>query len=347
MGSGLASRKTEFFILLAFLGLGLAALHVRPPAAPFGMLLATLGAFAAALALLRHWQMALSAALAPLPGALWFGAAPYALCVALAILMTASFQMGLLTGGKDWKAMRTCLPSLAATLVFAGLWALHAPAQLGSFLASALAVLVLLPALIFTIALDEDAIAKGNRQRELLLRAFVPLAEPRWTMSFAGAGLLLALLGYLEISRRPPAFDWWSCALIALIVAMLSRDARNALAALGVSVLLLLYTGGVGGAQLLFLLLVCRLAHQAASRRGGGETALSALLLTVEDMGPQILFAGLAAMIAASLRGGLQPVLHAACAVVGSLILFPAFTGALYVLFPGRRSLEDRYRPNP
>jgi hypothetical protein len=347
MTSGFASRKVRFLILFVFLGSALAALHFVPPSAPFDLMLAALGGFAAALALLRNWEMALAAALAPLPGALWFGPSPYGLCVALAILMAAARQDALLKTDVSKAAFWKCLPALAGALFFALLWALHAPVQLRSLVASGLAVTLFLPALALSVTLDEDAIARGNRQREMLLRIFAypaHLAEPRWSMSFTGAGLVLAVLGYSRISHHPPAFDWLSCALIALIVMMLSRDGRSALAALAVSALLLIFTGGVSGAQLLFLLFVLILARAAKGWCAAGETAPIAFLHTIENIGPPILFAGLAAMIAAFPPGGVPAVLHAAYSLVGSLILFPAFAGTLYALFPGRRSIEERYR---
>jgi hypothetical protein len=344
---GLASRRLRFLILFLFLGSILAALRFVPPPVPLGMTLAALGGFVIALALLRNWQMALSAVLAPLPGIFWFGAAPYALSVSLAILMAAACQDALLKGQDSKAALWKCLPALAGTLLFALLWALHAPVQLRSLLASALAVAVFLPALVLTVTLSEDAIARGNRQRETLLRIFAHparLAEPRWSLSFTGAGLVLAVLGYSRISHHPPAFDWLSCAAIGLIVVIFSRDGRSALAALAVSALLLVFTDGVSGTQLLFLLFVLVLARAAKDWREAGETAPSAFMHTLENIGPPVLFAGLAALVAALPRGGLLAALHAAYSLVGALILFPAFAGTLYALFPGRRSMEERYR---
>jgi hypothetical protein len=252
-----------------------------------------------------------------------------------------------LRGEDATAAMGKVLPALAGTLLFAVLWGLHAPVQLRSLLMSSLATALFLPALVLISSFGEDAVVRGNRQREILLRVFAypaRLAEPRWSMSFAGVGLVLAVLGYSQILHHPPVFDWLSGGVIALIVLILVRDGRSALAALAVSALLLIFTGGVSGTQLLFLLFVLLLARTATRWREAGETASAAFMHAIEDTGPPILFAGLAAMIAALARGGPLAALHAGYSLTGALILFPAFAGTLHALVPRRRSVEELYK---
>lgn len=192
----------------------------------------------------------------------------------------------------------------------------------------------------------EDAIARGNRQRENLLRlsGFAAcLAQPRWCLSLSGAGLVLAVLGYFQIAVRPPNFDGLAALAAGLIIVLLTRDGRAALAGVMSSGLLLLFTGGVGEALLLFLFFALVLVRSAAAWRGAGEATAMAWARTIEDHGATLLFAGVAAAIAASLDGGVPAGRYAGFAVIAALLLFPAFTGALYDLFPPRRSVEDIY----
>jgi hypothetical protein len=224
---------------------------------------------------------------------------------------------------------------------------LHAPVQLTALLAASLATAFCLPAVLLSVPVGEDAMTRGNRQREALLRLFgfaARIAEPRWSLSLAGVGLVLAVLAHFQIARQVPVFDWLSGLAIAAIAFALCRDGRSALAALAASALLLLFTGAVSGAQLLFLLFALGLGGVVAGWRDAGESEIMAWTRTIEDHGASVLFAGLAAMIAATLRGGAPAALHAFFGLAAALILFPAFAGSLHHLFPRRRRVEDIYR---
>jgi hypothetical protein len=334
-------------ILLVFAALAVwGAIAVSEPQ-PVTLAAAALGGFLAAYARLRHVWLALAAALAPLPGILWFGQAAYALSIAFAILMTADYSDALLKEQNPHIALARALPPLAGALLFACLWSLHVPVQLPGLLAAAAVTALCLPVLAFSVIFGEAAIVRGNRQREKLLRIFAfagNIAEPRWSISLSGAGLVLAVLGWFEITAMPPAFDWLAAPVAGLLIFAFTLDIYAGFAGLAAAALILLFTGGVGGALLLFLLFALFLARTARRFRAHGEAAQMAMRRAMEEEGSSILFAGLAAMIAAVPRGGAVAALHAGCGLIAALILFPAFAGALRSIFPARRSIEEIYR---
>jgi hypothetical protein len=339
----------RFLTVLLFAAATIAALWYVPQPVPLAPGLAALGVFGVALARLRHPGLALAAALAPFPAILWFGTSAYALMLAFAMLTIAAYGDAALKNENGLAAIAKPLPALAGTLLLAILWSLHVPVQLQSLLAIAAATIVALPALVLTAGFDEDAIVSGNRQRETDLRVFAivaRIAEPRWSLALTGAGTVLAVLGYFQIARQPPHFDWLAAPLAAAIVVVLTRDARGAVAALAVCALLLLFTGGVGGALLLFLLFALVLGRAVAAWRAAGESETMAWTRAIEEQGATILYAGLAAMIAAVTRGGPTAALHAGFGLIAALILFPAFSGALHAAVPRRRSVEELYRSN-
>ena len=110
--------------------------------------------------------------------------------------------------------------------------------------------------------------------------------------------------------------------------------------------MLLLFTGGVNGALLLFLFFAGVLGEAVSAWRGAGETTPMAWTRALEDHAATILFAGVAAASAAGFRGGVTATLHAGLGLIAALILFPAFAGALHHVFPPRRSVEELYRSN-
>ena len=138
-------------ILLVFAALALWGAYAVPEPAPLGLAAAALGGFLAAYARLRHFSLALAATLAPLPGILWFGPAAYALCIALAILITADYGDALLREESPNGAFGRALPSLAGTLIFACLWSLFAQVNLPSLLAAAAATALCLPPLVLSV----------------------------------------------------------------------------------------------------------------------------------------------------------------------------------------------------
>jgi hypothetical protein len=339
----------RFLTILLFAAATIAAFFYVPQPVPWAPGLAALGVFGVALARLRHPGLALAAALAPFPAILWFGTSAYALIIAFALLTIAAYGDAVLKNENGLAAIAKPLPALAGTLLLAILWSLHAPVQLKSLLATAAATLVALPALVLTAGFDDDAIVSGNRQRETALRIFAlvaRIAEPRWSLALSGAGVVLAVLGYFQIARQPPLFDWLAAPLAAAILLVLTRDVRGAVAALAASALLLLFAGGVSGALLLFLLFAVALGRAAAAWRAAGESETLAWTRAIEEQGATILYAGLAAMIAAVPRGGPAAALHACFGLIAALILFPAFSGALHVAVPRRRSVEELYRSN-
>jgi hypothetical protein len=334
-------------ILLVFAGLALWGAIAVPEPQPAALAAAGLGGFLAAYARFRHGSLALAAALAPLPGILWFGHAAYALSIAFAILMTAEYSNALLREQNPYAALARALPPLAGALLFACLWSLHGPVQLPGLLAAAAATALCLPPLALSVTFGESEIVGGNRQREKLLRIFAfagNIAEPRWSITLSGIGLVLAVLGWFEITILPPVFDWLAAPAAGLLIFAFTLDIYAAFAGLAGGGLILLFAGGVGGALLLFLLFALFLARAAGRFRIHGETAQMAMRRAMEEEGSSILFAGLAAMIAAAPRGGAAAALHAGSGLIAALVLFPAFAGALRWAFPARRSVEEIYR---
>lgn len=334
-------------ILLFFAALALWGAYAVPEPAPVTLAAAAVGGFLAAYARLRHVGLALAASVAPLPGIFWFGQAAYALSIAFAILMAADYSDALLKEQNPYTALARTLPPLAGTLLFACLWSLHVPVQLPALLAAAAATALCLPPLALSVPFPEQAIVCGNRQREKLLRFlawFSPVAEPRWSISLSGVGVVLAVLGYFQIAAKPPAFDWLAAPLAGALLFAFTRDIHAGLAAIAAAALVLLFTGGLGGALLLFLLFAIYLERNGSAFRMQGDDAVMAARRAIEERGSAILFAGLAAMIAASPRGGGPAALHAGCGLVAALVLFPAFAGTLRRIFPARRSIEEIYR---
>ena len=140
----------------------------------------------------------------------------------------------------------------------------------------------------------EDAIVRGNRGAKPCsdFGIVARLAEPRWAISLCGVGLVLAVLGWFQISVRPPALDWLALPLIAAIVLALTRDPYCALAALAASALLLLFIGGVNGALLLFLLFALALGRAMTAGRGQGITVPCAWMRAFEGQGDAIFSPG-------------------------------------------------------
>ncbi len=261
-------------ILLFFAALALWGAYAVPEPAPVTLAAAAVGGFLAAYARLRHIGLALAASVAPLPGIFWFGQAAYALSIAFAILMAADYSDALLKEQNPYTALARTLPPLAGTLLFACLWSLHVPVQLPALLASAAATALCLPPLALSVAFPEQAIVRGNRQREKLLRLFAwfsPIAEPRWSISLSGVALVLAVLGYFQIAAKPPAFDWLAAPLAGALLFAFTRDIHAGLAAIAAAALVLLFTGGLGGAMLLFLLLAVSLERSSGRYRAQGD----------------------------------------------------------------------------
>ena len=155
---------------------------------------------------------------------------------------------------------------------------------------------------------------------------------------------MLAVLGYFQITNQPPLFDWLAAPVAGALVLALTRDSRAAFAATAAAALVLLFTGGVGGTLMLFLLFVLTLGRAAALWRRRGDTQTLAWIRAIEGCGAGIAFSGLAAMIAAVPRGGALAALHAGIGLGAALILFPAFAGALHALIPRRGALKELYR---
>ncbi len=138
--------------------------------------------------------------------------------------------------------------------------------------------------------------------------------------------------------------DWLAAPVAGVLLFAFTRDAHAAVAAGFAAALVLLFSGGVGGPLLLFLLFALGLGRAVTAYCQRGETTEMATRRAIEDQGSTILFAGLAAVIAALPRGGIYAGLYAGVGLIAALILFPAFAGALRRIFPARRSVEDMYR---
>ena len=116
------------------------------------------------------------------------------------------------------------------------------------------------------------------------------IADPRWSISLTGAGIVLAVLGVLRIAALPPVFVWLAEPIVGALLFVLTRDVHTALAGLAAAALVLLFTGGVGGA--LFAVPSVRACLGRAAFRRQGES--EALARAIEDQNAFILFAGAA-----------------------------------------------------
>ena len=345
--SALFLHRFRFPVYALFAVVVLAAAWLVPQADPLRLAVAVTGGFAVALALCRNFALALAAALAPLPGILCFGTSAYAVTIAFTILAATAFGNAMLNEENPLAVLPGPLKALGGTVLFALLWSLHTPVQLPSLLGASASSAIFLPALALSLHPGEAARTRANRQREALLRAsafMAPITEPRWSLSLSGVGLVLAVLAFFQITAKPPLFDGLAALAAGLILWGLARDVRVGLAGLAAAGLLLLFTGGVSGALLLFLFVAAVLGEAMTAWRGAGEGMSAALTRALEDHAPSILFAALAAAIAAGARSGAWGALHAGLGMMAALILFPAFAGALHHLFPPRRSVEDIYR---
>ena len=111
----------RFPLFLFFATACVAAIIFMPHQAPWPLVLCVFGAFALALVRLRNAALALAAALAPLPGILWFGAAGYVLAIAFTTLMAAAYTDALLKADDPVAALWKPVPALAGALLFAAL----------------------------------------------------------------------------------------------------------------------------------------------------------------------------------------------------------------------------------
>jgi len=341
---GQAAPALRYLTLACFFALCLAEAYFLPP--PMSLFLAALGGFLVMLASLGHPGLALAAALAPLPGILWFGPSAYALAVAFTFLMAYGWNEARLKNEDVFAGLWSLAPALCGALLFALAWSFHDKAQLGSLIAASAASLLCFPVLAATVPFGEDEITRANRRREKFLRYAIlaaPLGEPRWSISVSGVGLVLAALGWFDMAHPLHPLDWLAAPGAGLLMLFLTRDIRGALAGLAASGLLLLFAGAVNGALLLFLVFALDLGCSAARWRKQGENESHAWMRTIEDCGPIVLAAGLTAMVVAIPRGGFAASLHAFYGLAAALIFYPAFTGALYAIFPRRRSVEELY----
>jgi len=333
-------------VLLICAVLALSAALAVPQPQPLLLAAAILGGFAMAYARLQHFSLALAASLAPLPGILWFGPAAYPLCIAFAILMAADYGRALLKGENLYAALSRALLPLLGTLLFALCWSLLVPVPLASLLASATATALCLPPLALGVSYGEDAIVRGNRSREKMQRLFTfagGIAEPRWSLSLTGIGVVLAMLGSFQISWQPPLLDWLGAPVAGLLLFAFTRDWHVALGGALAAALVLLFSGGAGALPL-FLLFALSLSRAISAYRQRGEDILMSTRRAMEDQASTILFAGLAAIIAVAATGGVLAGVQAAVGGIAALVLFPAFAGSLRWLFPARRSMEEMYR---
>lgn len=126
--------------------------------------------------------------------------------------MAADYGDALLKEYNPYAALTRAMLPLLGTLVFALLWSLSASLQLESLLAAAAATALCLPPLALGVSYGEDAIIRGNRLREKTLRLFTfagHLAEPRWSVSLTGAGVVLVVLaGFRSPANRLCWIGW-------------------------------------------------------------------------------------------------------------------------------------------
>ncbi len=336
--------RMRFALLLVFAAVMLAALltNPHPPATALG--LAVLAGLLPALALLRQAGLALGATLSALPGALWLGAAAYPLCLAFAVLLAAAWRDSVLMEKKR-PGVGPVFAGLAGAMLLALAWYTRQP--LAALAASALSAAVFVPVFARGFPMGDLAITRGNRQREAwarLMASGTRITEPRWGISLAASGVVLAVLAWTRITPSPPLLDVLAMPAAAAIVFLLTRDMRAALGGLGAAGLVLLFTQNVGAPLLLFVLLAGTLARAVFLRHRVLEPWRLGWSRALEEQGIALLCAGLAAILAMGVLEGLFAGLRMGCGLVAALLLFPAFTSALHAIWPPRRSVEELYK---
>jgi hypothetical protein len=283
---------------------------------------------------LRHAPLGVLTALAPLPG-VWFARSwnadvlpAYGFGLSVAAVAAAGLS----------RARRNDRSAAQADMVMAVyggvLVMLLRDWRLGLAFGSAALSAALVPLLGRFLTFDEAFIARANRLQERSMpvrEAWAAIAQPRWGLALAGAGLVLAVLG---IFRTDPVLDWRDgagLALVAAATAAITRDYRWVLAALAAGLTLLLCASGLS--QFVFFLLVLALRRRALREAGNFSANDEGRIL---EQGGDLAFAGAAGLVAFSWA--------ALGAPLAALVLAPALAAALRFALPERRPLEDLYR---
>jgi hypothetical protein len=328
--------------------------------------------------LTRHAGLALVTALSPLPGfvlaALTIRHSPSIFCY-----LPGYIVAGVLTGtvaplaanapARDavQQSLQDLWPVLLAELlifvpaIFSDRAALYCMA--GEISAIALAALGLL-----LLSYDEGSVARINRAVEARIREIERLdflTQPRWSMSIGGIALVFSVLGFFGTHRgiaidSSHAVIFGSAAGMFLLVTLATaRNVRRAVAAvlaLAPVILLIIALSDrfVYSASILLPPVVAAMPvlFMTAGARGferAGDKWDVATQRGITRFGPCVATAVIASSVAAFLsgslsRGGVVEGVALLLGEIAALILQPALTTMLYVLFPKRVSLEEAFR---
>jgi hypothetical protein len=220
---------------------------------------------------------------------------------------------------------------------------------------------------------SERFIANANsarERRERPIARFARVAEPRWSISFAGIAIILATIAAfgarpLDLRGLAPAFEIRLAAVVIIIFVIQALGIRNwrlavaQVLTLSFEVLLGLWSFSQGRMPLfgedaitmglMIAIAATPLAILASSTAGylrEGDRADIALLRSMQEDGPGSAVA--AALLAISCPAALfagspvrfQIAVALACAPC-AILIFPAFGAAIYWLLPAYRSVED------
>jgi hypothetical protein len=329
----------------------------------------------------RHVVLAALMSLTPLPGLIWtaplsagadFGVVPvlaYGFGFALASLY-AQHLLDRVLHARDGEApWRTAAMTLAVAAALVPVWfgagssGNAARQAICDAIGASVSVLLLLPLSRSLLQFDEAFVADANRARERrgrLFEWFGGAAVPRWSLSFAGIALVFLALGWFDAA--PVMFsDGWRHAVTALVVCaafgLAAGGWREGIAS-GIVLAVVGVTAQwwrgyarlpVGAADVLAITLFAALLVAANARRirhwrdHGDEPATAnrralenadrAVFATVGSAGaalPWLFQAGTGIIVATLLAGG-----------ICSALLYPAIVGALDVLVPRRRTVDE------
>lgn len=331
----------------------------------------------------RHIGLALSAALAPLPGfviaaALHMPSPPLAyLCgFAIANILTSEIEARICDGASAMDAAKSATQTLYALLIgplilavcIAGVVPLleFDPATLMlplTVLLCAASAMIVAPAAARIFPFGEDFIARANRlreKRERWLDWLTFVVQPRWGWSVGGISLVFAVLGFFGAQNAAVGQSYSALTLLSagavytVIGSMALRNIRRTIAfLLTVAVMGCLAWWiesrlGLGAMMVTPVLGLASIpglmiAAQAAGFARAGDSVAVATLRCFEKLAVPVVFFCAALVAVFGITGGVADAMLVVCGGVAALVLLPALTTAIYDLLPPRVSL-DAYR---
>ena len=219
---------------------------------------------------------------------------------------------------------------------------------------------------------SEDFIARANRLHERragMLQFVSTVTETRWSLSVTGIAMVFATLAgfgargmHLQYGVTAPPWVFYIPLLVALIFAGLAFAVRDWRLAMGMTLTLALIAAlavwalasawrplnamtGLWFSMVLSMVaapLAVFAAHVYRAMRDGDGLA-AALLRTLGDNGPAVIFASTASIILwlpLVLFGILWPAIMSIASLF-SLIVFPALATTIYALFPRYRGVDE------